>query len=137
MKQKNTSPLTPMYNLLKPVKSPSEEEISKIPSYLMIKWLSNNPITVIPANLININYNIPIFNQYQFLDDYFTLTKIKNKRLFIRSSKQTQATQATQAIIENIKTYYNVNDEIAREYYTLMSKEKIKEFKNMYTEGKV
>jgi hypothetical protein len=125
-----------MFNTLKTLlnnQQPQEEKINKINSFVMIKWLSGNRSTVIPANFININYNIPIYNQYKFLDDYFILTNIKNKINFIKYNKEDQKINE---IIENIQRYYNVNLSIAKKYYELMSKEEKAKFKDIYTEGK-
>jgi len=122
-------------------KYPSQEKIKKIPSFIMLRWLSNNPYTVIPANMMNINYNIPIENQFRFLDDYFTLTKIKQKVRFIKYNKKEDKQLE---IIENIKKYYNVNNETATNYYSILTKSKtpeslkeIQRFQDMYKEGKV
>lgn len=114
-------------------KTPTEEEISKISSYVMINWLSNNKDTVIPANYININYNIPITNQYKFLDDYFELTGIKNKISYIKYNKTNKL--QNEEIINNIERYYNVNKSDAIKYYNLMDKKERVAMKNMYKEG--
>ncbi len=114
-------------------KTSTEEEISKISSYVMINWLSNNKDTVIPANYININYNIPITNQYKFLDDYFELTGIKNKISYIKYNKTNKL--QNEEIINNIERYYNVNKSDAIKYYNLMDKKERVAMKNMYKEG--
>jgi hypothetical protein len=126
-----------MFDTLKTLlnnRTPSEEEINKINSFVMIKWLSGNRSTVIPANFININYNIPLYNQYKFLDDYFILTGVKKKINFIKFPKNISKESE---IIENIQRYYNVNPETAKKYYELMSKEDKKRFNDIYTEGKI
>jgi ABC-type dipeptide/oligopeptide/nickel transport system ATPase component len=130
-KSKNTNP---MYSVIKNVKL-SKEEIEKIPSYLMIRWLSGNGKTTIPANFININYNIPIYNQYIFLDDYFKLTNLKNT--YIQYYKDTKFQITKQNTIDSIAKYYNVNYTIAENYYNLMDKKEHKKFENMYKEGKI
>ncbi len=114
-------------------KTATKEEIEKIPSYIMIRWLSGNKLTVIPANIINLNYNIPIYNQYKFLDDYYTLTGINKKISKIKYNKDIKETE----IIENIAKYYKVNLWTAKKYYNLMPEDERKSFKDLYKEGKV
>ena len=111
---------------------PEKEDINKIQSFVLVKWLSNNRYTVIPANQININYDMPIQNQYRFLDDYFKLTGIKNKIRFIRYNKNTSTENK---IINNISLYYNINKSSAEKYYSLMDDAQKKRFKNLYSEG--
>ena len=123
-----------MTGVLKNTPFPPKENIEKISSFIMIRWLSGNQNTVIPANIINVNYNLPIYNQYRFLDDYFKLTGLKNKKLFIKYNKKQEKISETQ---KNIQRYYNINQETAKQYYNLMSKEEHKRFNNMYKEGKI
>ncbi len=115
-------------------KTPSKEEIQKISSFIMIRWLSGNVNTVIPANIINCNYNLPVYNQFRFLDDYCNLTGIKNKKLFIKYNKSQEKVTKTQ---ENIARYYNINLNTAKQYFNLMSEEEQESFKNLYKEGKI
>jgi len=114
-------------------KNPSKEEIEKISPFILLRWLSNNPLTVIPANYININYHLPMYNQYRFLDDYFTLTGVKSKVRFIKYNKPNKDERS----VENIEKYYNINHETALKYYDLMSDEERQRFKDLYKEGKV
>jgi len=133
-----------MFDVLKTLltyKVPTKEEIQKINSYTMVRWLSGNKYTVIPANLININYNIPIENQYQFFDDVFDLMKIKKNIKFIKynSDSNSNASKETKKskIIQNISMYYKINLKEAEKYYSLMSSKEHKRFKDMYKEGKI
>ena len=114
--------------------TPSKEEIEKISSWVMIRWLSNNQKTCIPANIINLNDKIPIWNQYKFLDDYFKLIGLQNKRLFIKYPKNEEKKNL---ITENIQKYYQVNQTTAEQYYRLMDKKERERFRDLYKEGKV
>jgi hypothetical protein len=113
---------------------PSKEEIEKIPSYIMLRWLSNNQHTVIPANMMNINHHLPIYNQYIFLDDYFNLSKIKNKIKYIKYNK-TQENE--NKIVNNIMNYYNINQQLAEKYFKMLPEKERKHFEEMYNEGRV
>ena len=112
---------------------PQKEDIKKISSFVFIRWLSNNKLTVIPANIINYNYNIPIENQYKFLKDYYKLTGINKKVSFIKYNKNEKENE----IIQNIAKFYSVNYYTAKSYYNLMDKKEHKRFKDMYKEGRI
>jgi hypothetical protein len=113
---------------------PEDDEINKISSYVMLHWLEGNQFTVIPANIINLNYNIPVKNQYRFLKDYFILTGINKKVRYIKYNKQTKDDSE---LLDNICRYYNINTYNAKKYLQLMTKEDKKKFKDLYKEGKV
>ena len=117
-------------------KTPEKSDIEKISSFVMVKWLSNNKTTVIPANIINLNYQLPIYNQYRFLDDYFELTGIKQKISSIRYNKEKKEI-LEETVLGNIKKYYQVNQQIAKKYYQLMDDTEKKKFSEMYKEGKI
>jgi hypothetical protein len=115
-------------NSLLTYKTPSKEEIEKINSFVMIRWLSNNQLTVVPSNFVN--FDIPVYNQYLFLDTYFKLSGIKNKVKFIPYNKSKK-----EEIVENIARWYNVNYNTAQQYYDLMDTNQRKKFKNIFKEG--
>jgi len=109
----------------------SEEESKELNSFLMLRYFSGNINTSIPANLMNM-YQVPVVNQYKFLNSYFNLAKIKPK--FIKFYK---INEPTEEVIENIARYYKINKEIAKEYYQLMPEPDRNRFINLYKEGKV
>jgi intein-encoded DNA endonuclease-like protein len=128
-----------MWNTMKTLlnnKQPKEDEINEINSYVLIRWLSGNKNTVLPANIINLNPP-PIQNQYRFLDDYFQLAKIKNNVKYIHYIKDDKLSKTFLDGVENVQKFYNVNFETAKEYWALMDKKEQKRFKEMYKEGKI
>ena len=113
-----------MFKTLKTLTSnshnPKKEDIEKINSFVMVKWLSNNPNTVMAANAINLNDKIPIQNQFRFLDDFYTLNGVKNRRLYIPWGKKENIPKQLEKLIDNIQTFYKVNRDTAFEYFKLM-----------------
>lgn len=106
-------------------KAPSDEEISKIPSYIFCRWLSGNPNTIFAANMINQLFDIPIENQYRMIKTAFS-GKIK----FIPYPKQEKAD--TEKSIENISDYFKISTEKAREYMDFISSEELKFIQSLY-----
>jgi hypothetical protein len=111
---------------------PTEEEISKIPSFIMVKWLSGNKNTVLEANTININYNIPIGLQYRYLK-----SKYPKRRTYIPYPKKQKLPPEYSKLLSNIQKYYEVNESTAEEYFQLMDNEQKDYLFSIYDEGKV
>ena len=119
-------------SLTKPSKFPNEDKIQKINSFVMVKWLSNNPKTVIAANAINLNDKIPIQNQFRFLDDYFTLNGTKKQKPYVPWTKKQNVPDVLQKLLDNIQRFYKVNPDTAREYFELMDNDQRDRLYNMY-----
>ena len=117
--------------------NPTKSQIEKISPFIMYEWLSNNQTTVIPGNMMNINYKMPIYNQYRFLDDYFTLTGIKRKIKYIPFVKKQKQDPDYIKNIEGLQKYYNINYQDAQKYYELLSKDEIKRINEIYNEGQI
>jgi hypothetical protein len=117
---------------------PSEEIIEKLPMFVMLRWLSNHPSTVVPANITNVMYQGmgKDVNKltYRFLDDYFKLTGIKSR---LRSIDYNKSEFKENDVIKNISKYYKVNYQTAEGYYKLMPEQEKEKFKNIYKEGRV
>jgi hypothetical protein len=127
-----------MFNTLKTLfinKTPSEQDIQKINSFVMLRWLSNDKQTSYPANILNIYSDIPIDIQYKFLKKYFKITGVKNK--FIKYPKDEKLPEELEKLYLNIQKYYNVNRDIAKKYFELMDDEQRDRLYNMYNEGLV
>lgn len=104
-------------------KSISDEEISKIPSYIFCKWLSGNKYTILASNEINKFYNIPIECQYKMIKSAF-----QGKIKFIKFPKNSK--DLTQDI-EKISKYYNVSIEKAKMYLEFISDEELNLIKKL------
>lgn len=114
-----------MTSVLDPKKNPKDEDIQKIPSYIMCRWLSANPYTILPANMINLYHDIPIENQYHMIKAAFA-GKIK----YIPYPKNTS--EDTLKKIEYVADFFKVSEEKAKDYLQYISKEELTEIVNMY-----
>jgi len=110
-----------------PKKTPTAEDIQKIPSFIFCKWLSGNPHTIIAANAINMYSDIPIDNQYWMVKHAFA-GKVK----YIPYPKQ--QSQDTLKKVEFIADYFKISKEKANEYLELLSSEELNLIVQMYTE---
>lgn len=110
-----------------PKKTPTVEEIEKIPSYIFCKWLSGNPATIMAANAINMYDAIPIQNQYWMVKHAFA-GKIK----FIPYPKS--VSQDSLKKEEYAAKHFNISLEKARDYLELMDPAEINNIVQMYTE---
>lgn len=136
MAKKSDSKLTPfkvMTSLLNNIK-PTKEEKNSINSFFLVRWLSNERYTVQMANTINLYYNIPVYCQYQFCDDYIQLTNLKRRVKYISFTKEKNNANY-QKLIENIQRKYKINEIQAEEYFKLMDNDQRNEIYNMYDEG--
>ena len=106
----------------------SEEDIQKqFNSFVAIKWLSNNPGTLLISNYLNSyrgNSNIDNKNGYLFLRNAINLPK----NTFIKFDKKSKEDLTIQAIKEKFK----VNYYIAAEYLEILPENQIKQIKKIY-----
>lgn len=107
-----------MATVLDKVKDPSNEQISKISSFVFTRWLQNNPNTVQVANKINQYYNIPIINQY-----YMVKYLLPNKRMYIKYPK-VQKNEGKED--EILAQYLNIGLSTVEEYKQFMTADEIK-----------
>lgn len=114
-----------MTSALDPKKRPSDEEVSKIPSYIFCRWLSGNPSTILAANTINQLFDIPVENQYWMIKAAFS-----GKIRFI--PYPSQAKMDTEKSIENVSDYFKVSPEKAREYVDLISPDEMEFIQSLY-----
>lgn len=115
---------------LDPKKTPTLEEIQKIPSFIFTRWLSGSPHAISAANAINLYSDIPIENQYYMVKNAFG-GKIK----FIPYPKN--VTEDKLKKVQFISLHFNISEEKAQEYMDLISKEELKYIVDMYTENEL
>ena len=115
---------------------PSYEQASGINSFFMARWLSNNPVSIPIAAVINRDYNVPEAVQYLFANDYIELTNMRQKVKFISFSKDKKHPDY-QKILDNISRYYKVSETQAVEYFGLMDDTQRDRLMAIYTVGLV
>lgn len=114
-----------MVGVVNPKYKPKKEDILKIPSFVFCRWLSGNRATIATANEININYNIPIENQYYMVRHLFM-----GKVGFIPYPKQVQNEDTE--VIEHLVDYFKISHEKAREYVKIIDKNELNDIIKMY-----
>lgn len=115
-----------MTGCLDPKKSPSNDDLQKIPSFVFCRWLSGNAYTILAANQINYYYDIPIENQYNMIKSVFA-GKIK----YIPYPKNSKD-EENQKTLEYLCDYFKINNYEALEYLDLISKEELNRIIEMY-----
>ncbi len=114
--------------------TPTTEDKKSVNSFFLCRWLSNDVNTLQMANIININYNIPVLNQYKFCEDWIDLVQLKKLVKFIKFSKD-KPNKEFQNLLGNIQRKYNINEQTALSYYDMMNNDQRNIIKNMYNEG--
>lgn len=117
-----------MTGCLDPKKSPSIDDLQKIPSFVFCRWLSGNIYTILAANQINYYFDIPIENQYNMIKNVFA-GKIK---YIPYPKKEPESDLEKQKIIEYLCDYFKINNYDAVEYLDLISKEELTKIIEMY-----
>ncbi len=77
---------------------------------------------------------MPVTAQFQFADDYASLTKMANKVKFIGFDKKVNNPEM-EKLLGNIQRYYKLNEQQAMEYFEMMDDTQRDRFYNMYEEG--
>lgn len=116
-----------MTSALNPRANPSLEEINKIPSYIMCRWLSGNSVTVQAANAINLYSDIPIENQFNMIKSAFA-GRVK----FIPYPKNNSEQELKS--VEYLSRHFNISLEKAKEYLTLIDDDELNSIIEMYEE---
>ncbi len=114
-----------MWSVLDKNKTPSESDINKIQSFVFCRWLTGNPKTIKDANIFNIYYDIPVFNQYMYIKNLHS-GKIRNIK-YIKSEKEEDNVD-----ISIIQKHFNINFTKAKEYLNFISEEELKYLKDLY-----
>lgn len=122
-----------MFNTIKtaldPKKTPSDEELQKISTYVFCRWLSGNPHTIKAANMFNRFENIPIENQYHVIKSAFA-GKIK----YIPYPKNIKEKKNPE--LEYLSKHFNISLEKAKEYLELISEEELNMIVEAYSSSK-
>ncbi len=117
------------YNIMKSAVDgkidPTPEEISKINSFFLVRYVSNDPASIYIANALNCRQNIPIYAQYKFIR-YSTLDKVA----FISYPKKEFKISAK--TIKIICKHFNINETVAKDYIKIMGDERTEEIVKKY-----
>ena len=118
------------YNIMKSAVDkkikPSIEEIRKINSFFLIRYISNDPASIYIANALNCNYKIPIEAQYKFI-----LNSTLDKVAFINYPKKEKLISDKDMKI--ITRHFKVNEQVAKDYIRILGTEKIIAILDMYS----
>jgi len=119
-----------MTGVLDKKKTPTDEEIKKIPSFIFCRWLSGNPHAIFAANQINYYYDIPIENQYKMIKEVFA-----GKIRYIPYPKS--ETSQTEKSVEYLADYFKLSLEKAREYLEFIDKDELNNIVTMYRDQEI
>lgn len=105
-----------------------DEDVSKVSSYMLLKWLSGHPGTIRAANEFNKFYQVPLKVQMQTIKDVFG-----GKRLYVRYIKP----QKDDSMLKKaVMWYYKTSPDVYKEYLEFMSDTEQDEVLNLYLEYK-
>lgn len=108
---------------------PTDEQIEGMNSYILLQYLSNDPMGAIVANTMNVYSEIPLVAQYRFLRNALP----KNIK-FIKFAKKEKISDSN---ITLVREYYKLNDKLALEYLELISEEDLERIKDYYSGGRM
>jgi len=107
--------------------NPTMDEIKNLNSFFLVRYISNDPVSIYIANALNCYPKIPIYAQYKFIR-YSTLDKVA----FISYPKKEFKMAAKDMRI--ICNHFNINETIAKDYIKILGDERteeiIKKYKN-------
>lgn len=103
---------------------PKHEDIEKISSFVFCQWLGNNPKTIFAANTLNRYYNMPILNQYFYINSEF-----KGQKVYIKFPKKTKDSSAD---LDLLCKHFKLNVERAKEYLEVIDKNELEELRLLY-----
>ena len=117
------------YNIMKSAVDkkivPSTEEIKKINSFFLVRYISNDPASIYIANALNCNFKIPIEAQYNFV-----LNSTLDKVAFINYPKKERIISDKEMKI--VMRHYKVNEVVAKDYVKILGLEKTQELLQKY-----
>lgn len=105
---------------------PTLEEIRKINSFFLVRYISNDPASIYIANALNCRKHIPVESQYKFIRN----TSI-NKVAFINYPKKEKIISDKKLSI--IANHYNISIIVAKEYVKIMGKDRAEEIIKKYS----
>jgi hypothetical protein len=109
---------------------PQDEDYAKIPTYLFLKYFSNDPTGLMLISEMNIRSNIPSKWEYWFM----RIMMPKSIR-FIRYNRKEKVEDPD--FLENLQHYYKCNELQAKEYLKMLPPEEQTKIKNIYRTGRV
>jgi len=125
---KNNIPHSP-YNIMKSSVDnlivPTTDEIRKINSFFLVRFISNDPASIYIANALNCMYKIPMEAQYSFV-----LNSTLDKVAFINYPKKERALSDKDLAI--IATHFKINTILAKDYVKTLGAEKTQEILDKY-----
>jgi len=104
---------------------PTLEEINKINSFFLIRYVSNDPSSIYIANTLNIYPKIPVYAQYKFIK-FATLDKVA----FINYPKK--EFNIPIKVMKIICYHFKINEILAKEYVKLLGDERVEEIIKKY-----
>ncbi len=113
-----------MYSSLDKKMKPTEEQKKKISAFLFDNILANNESTIDLA-LMFTTHNIPVNKQYD-------MVRVLLPKCYIPYPKKSKKPQKD---IEEIMTFYDVNERIADQYFDMMTPEERKKIKDKFKSG--
>lgn len=119
-----------MWSSLDKNKTPSNEDIKKIQSFIFCKWLAGDHRTIFDANTFNLYNKIPIENQYYSIKNKYA-GKIRNIK-YVKSEKD----DVDEKTISNLCKHYKISVEKAKDYLMFISDNELKYLKELYAERK-
>ena len=109
---------------------PTVNEIKKINSFFLIRYVSNDPNTIYIANMLNCNYKIPMEAQYNFIK-FSTLTKVS----FINYPKKEKL--VSDKDLKVIMKHFKINASVAKDYIKILDVEKTSAILEKYKNCKI
>jgi len=121
-------PHTP-YNIMKSSVDklivPSVEEVKKINSFFLVRFISNDPASIYIANALNCMSKIPMQAQYNFV-----LNSTLDKVAFINYPKKEKIVSDKE--LQIVMRHYKVNESVAKDYVKIMGVEKTQDIIEKY-----
>jgi len=129
MKDKNKTPYSIMKSAVDKTFVPTDDELSKLNSFFLTRFVSNDPSTIYIANTLNCYVkNIPIQAQYKFVRNS-TMDKIN----YINYPKKEKTISDKE--LQIIAYHYKCNISIAKDYIEILGPDKtldiIKKYKDI------
>jgi hypothetical protein len=117
------------YNIMKSsvdrMITPSVEEIKKINSFFLTRYISNDPASIYIANALNCMSKIPMEAQYNFV-----LHSTLDKVAFINYPKKERL--VSDKDIQIIMEHFKISETTAKDYVKILGIEKTKEILSYY-----
>ena len=105
--------------------TPSIEEIKKVNSFFLVRYISNDPASIYIANALNCNFRIPIEAQYNFV-----LNSTLDKVAFINYPKKERI--VSDKHLKIISEHFKITEIVAKDYVKIMGEEKTLEIISHY-----